>query len=64
MNVGAAGFCCPFMFIRDDDMRIKIENVKEFDALRDAFKGYVIYGYIQNGVDGVFFVVDKVEVQR
>lgn len=45
-------------------MRIKIENVKEFDALRDAFKGYVIYGHIQNGVDGVFFVVDKVETTK
>ena len=52
------------MFIRDDDMRIKIENTKEFDALQSAFKGYVVSGHIQNGVDGVFFVVDKVEVQR
>ena len=42
-------------------MRIEIENSADFESLHNAFAGYKIYGHIVFGVDGVYFVVDRIE---
>ncbi len=42
-------------------MRLKIENGKDFEKLQELFKSYNIEGHIEVGIDGVWFVIDKIE---
>ena len=49
------------MQIRDANMRIEIILSNEIDKLQQQFKNYVISGHIEIGIDGTWFVVDKIE---
>lgn len=42
-------------------MRIRIYNTGEFEELQKQFVGYKITGHIELGIDGLWFVIDKIE---
>ena len=42
-------------------MRIKIEKPTDFELLQGQFRDYRIEGHIEVGIDGTWFVVDKIE---
>ena len=42
-------------------MRIKIEEPIDFKNLQKQFEGYKITGHIEVGIDGTWFVIDKIE---
>lgn len=42
-------------------MRIKIEKSVNFDELQMQFESCRIIGHIEVGIDGTWFVVDKIE---
>ena len=41
-------------------MRIYIQNPIDFENLQNQFKDYNITGQIEVGIDGTWFVVDKI----
>jgi hypothetical protein len=43
------------------DMRIKIFNPAELENLQKQFEGYKITGHIEVGIDGTWFVIDRIE---
>lgn len=49
---------------KGDDMRIKIENVEDLNALDMIFRRFsttnlVIEGHVVNGIDGTWLLIDK-----